>query len=1130
MSTLPLPVRMLEVAAGLTELGIVWLVQSTLILAAGLAAGWLIARRGPALQSALYRTTLVAIAACPLVAWLLSSAGAVTGLSLPTLNVVTRANESPSKTDVSAVDESSMAVVERTPNQTTDIGTSIEHDTEPVDRHVATVSSDGAAGFETPVSIGENVPPVTPVEFTTPSATDARTEPGWEIRTRPALFVVATSLVWFSVSLVLLARLVIRIRHMVSLCREATPAEPEEQALCEQLAASLGVPPPRLLSTPFLDSPCLAGTFRPVILLPEEPLRLSLSAVLTHELAHLKRGDHRWNLAAQTMLAILFFQPLLRWLVRRLEIAAEEVCDDHVVNLGVDRTRYADGLVALAEQSTRSLVSIGVPLVTLRSLLARRVQRILDHRGRPSLNIDRPAICAVLFVGLLVTALGGLVSPNGDASTSAAVASADDDDSANTKQNAAPKPRNGIENNAQSSTTTNPPEKAADDDPLPRGATARLGTTRFRPGRTIDGVEGVSFLPDNKTLALTTFEGWLEHWDAESGRFLREMKIAEPYSSKASHTPDGRFIAARGWDSERRKPEQWVALVEAETGRERMRLDIDGHGRYLAISADGSTVVADGEKLRVIDVEQKAFRHQLDRQHVESLALSADGELLLIGSPGNIKLWNLATGEAPRTITIAGRDPRSKPSIEAIAFSPDGSRAAVGNHQTGVSLVDLLRGKVIQHFSLDGPESWRSHHVVFSPDGRMVATPIEEYYGGGVAIWEIGSGAFLKRLESGGRSVKRLAFSQDGRLITGTSFEPILCVWNVETGERFGRSLQGHTDPPSVLRFLPSDERLASASDDGTVHLWNLNSSKLNRIMTHEPDSKGHTRMIRGMDVSPDGKYIASSCLDNTVRVWESDTGRELHRVEGHGRLGGQRSVRFTPESKRLVSWGDDMRLHIVELDTGKGTTEPLRPSGVNDPEDAADLRSGDIGPVGDRFHLESGMFSPDASRLVLLLKAAHVFDVKTRQEVLKFEKSPGHSLQIAISGDNRYLLTLSWTQGKKLHDADAYQLELRTLGDGKVIKEINLPHSRFGIVAFSHDSRRAAIVAGRDSNSKILLLSIPELKEIGRINGLRGNPRTVEFSHSGKQLAVSNADTSIVLYDLEKHPAGVQSRAPATR
>ena len=87
---------------------------------------------------------------------------------------------------------------------------------------------------------------------------------------------------------------------------------------------------------------------------------------------------------------------------------------------------------------------------------------------------------------------------------------------------------------------------AAEDEPLPTGAIARLGTTRFRPP---DGAEAVSFLPDNRTLVLTKLNGRLEYGDAQSGRFLKEVQFAKPHVPEAAHTPDGRFVAA--WRSSR---------------------------------------------------------------------------------------------------------------------------------------------------------------------------------------------------------------------------------------------------------------------------------------------------------------------------------------------------------------------------------------------------------------------------------------------------------------------------------------------------------------------------------------------------------------------------------------------------
>ena len=107
--------------------------------------------------------------------------------------------------------------------------------------------------------------------------------------------------------------------------------------------------------------------------------------MLIHELTHLRRGDSGWNLLRHAVRVVLFFQPLLWCLSRRMEEAAEEVCDDHVVHWGADRSVYADGLVRLAEQRSLPLSTV-VPLVRFRSLLGRRVQRILDRSHRLSLR------------------------------------------------------------------------------------------------------------------------------------------------------------------------------------------------------------------------------------------------------------------------------------------------------------------------------------------------------------------------------------------------------------------------------------------------------------------------------------------------------------------------------------------------------------------------------------------------------------------------------------------------------------------------------------------------------------------------------------------------------------------------
>ena len=88
MPTMSLEIRLLEIAAGATNLMVHWLVQSAVVIAIGLLAGRMLRSHGAAVQSAVYRTTLVVAIACPLVTWLLSAVGLSIGkFSLPAIQV-----------------------------------------------------------------------------------------------------------------------------------------------------------------------------------------------------------------------------------------------------------------------------------------------------------------------------------------------------------------------------------------------------------------------------------------------------------------------------------------------------------------------------------------------------------------------------------------------------------------------------------------------------------------------------------------------------------------------------------------------------------------------------------------------------------------------------------------------------------------------------------------------------------------------------------------------------------------------------------------------------------------------------------------------------------------------------------
>jgi beta-lactamase regulating signal transducer with metallopeptidase domain len=218
--------------------------------------------------------------------------------------------------------------------------------------------------------------------------------------------------IWLSGSLVLAVRLAVGQRRMARLRTSAIPAGPDAETLCREFAIRLRVTAPAVLRSPFLFSPCLDGLRRPAILLPDD-MGIDLRDTFIHELAHLARRDGLWNLLRRSIVAAFWVQPLLGILSRRIETTAEEVCDDYVIQFGSDRTRYADHLVELAGRALPPPALPGVGMISLRSLLSRRVVRILDHSRKISTRADRRVVAASLLAGLAGTLLAGLLGIGG---------------------------------------------------------------------------------------------------------------------------------------------------------------------------------------------------------------------------------------------------------------------------------------------------------------------------------------------------------------------------------------------------------------------------------------------------------------------------------------------------------------------------------------------------------------------------------------------------------------------------------------------------------------------------------------------------------------------------------------------
>jgi len=162
-----------------------------------------------------------------------------------------------------------------------------------------------------------------------------------------------------------------------------------------------------------VQSPGLAGLFRPVILLPADILswtsREQRTAILRHEFAHLKRRDHIVSRFQSALRSLLFFHPLLRYADHQLSLEREIACDERVLDLGAEPKAYAQAILKAAERSFLTDVVHQAASFNSRRTLERRIEMIMKtNRTRRPLRqwpfLLAPAILIGVSAWLIIPA------------------------------------------------------------------------------------------------------------------------------------------------------------------------------------------------------------------------------------------------------------------------------------------------------------------------------------------------------------------------------------------------------------------------------------------------------------------------------------------------------------------------------------------------------------------------------------------------------------------------------------------------------------------------------------------------------------------------------------------------------
>ncbi len=265
----------------------------------------------------------------------------------------------------------------------------------------------------------------------------------------------------------------------------------------------------------------------------------------------------------------------------------------------------------------------------------------------------------------------------------------------------------------------------------------------------------------------------------------------------------------------------------------------------------------------------------------QMLAVSPRGDILAMatGTP-EIALWELlklkqldpiqtnimGTGH---NITARGSLMKTEKipelaNVNAVSFSPDGKQLGVGLTTNKGLLIDVETGEVNK--ILEG-HAKQVRQVSFSPDGRKLATASWDKT---VKIWDAGTGKEILTLAGHVKAVYRVRFSPTGDKVASCSEDATINVWDINSGTMIQTCLflEGRA-PGSLLREIKdlawdaAGEHIIGACTDNSLKIWSINSPNPETVL------RGHSDQVVCLQVSPDGKTIASGAFDKCVMLWD---------------------------------------------------------------------------------------------------------------------------------------------------------------------------------------------------------------------------------------------------------------------
>ena len=288
-------------------------------------------------------------------------------------------------------------------------------------------------------------------------------------------------------------------------------------------------------------------------------------------------------------------------------------------------------------------------------------------------------------------------------------------------------------------------------------------------------------------------------------------------------------------------------------------------------------------------------------------------------------------------------------------------------------------------------------------------------------------------------------------------------------------TITGHDNGVFSLAISPDGQRLVSGSSDQTIKIWQLSTGRELLTLTRHSDS------VRSVAISPDGQTLVSGSEDKTIKIWQLSTGRELLTITRHS--DSVRSVAISPDGQTLVSGSEDKTIKVWQLSTGR------------------ELRT----LTGHNEGVSSLAISPDGQTLVSadIEGIIKIWQLSTGELLYAFTGHDGGVSSVAISPDGQTLVS----------GGDDNTICIWQLSTGLELRTLTGHSSYVYSVAISPDGQ--TLVSGSDDDTiKIWELSTGQL--LRTLTEHSYDVYSVAISLDGQTLVSGSYDDTIKIWRVE--------------